>query len=274
MKIWYQSASPYRYESVFDAYGKALEEQCRRVVRADTHVHVEGTQVMLRDIATQKYLPYFHKIQSLNTMLRAEQEGYDAFVIGCALDIGLEEGKSMLQIPVVGIGQAAYHFAMMLGNLFAVVTSTRGFFEICNEQTETYGLAAKHLRGPYIYPASPDEIAAALDDPLPLVEKFLAVAEKAVDDGASVIIPVPIFISSLFSKAGVTTIRNALVLDTVSIAVKTAEMLVDLKTIGIEPSRRIGVYAKPDPATRKAVFEKVRKVFKIENQDRHGLGKE
>jgi allantoin racemase len=263
VKIWYQSATTYGYESVWDEYGRTLEEQCRKTVRPDTEVHVEGIEVMVRDIENQKSFQYYQNIQSLNNMLRAEKEGYDAFVMGCTLDVGLEEGKSMVDIPVVGISETSYHMAMMLGHLFAVVTSSSAFFEVFKGQTERYGLSDRYLQGPYIYAASEEDIATALTNPQPLMEKFKAVAEKAVDDGASVIIPSPAFLSTLAYRAGLTKIKDALVLDTISVAVKTAEMLVDLKKIGIEPSRRIGVYAKPDKELRKKTLDSFRKVFKI-----------
>ncbi len=265
MKIWYQSASSYGYEPVFDEYGKTLAEQCQKVVRPDTEVHIEGIEVMVRDIENQKSLQYYQKIQSMNNMLKAEREGYDAFVMGCTLDVGVEEGKAMVDIPVVGISEASYHLAMMLGHLFAVVTSSSAFFQVFKEQIDRYGLSSKYLQGPYIYPASEEEIAMALTDPQPLMEKFTAVAEKAIADGASVIIPSPAFIATLVHRGGLTKIQGALVLDTISVAVKTAETLVDLKKIGIEPSRRIGVYAKPDKAFRKDAFERLKKVFKIED---------
>jgi len=263
MKIWYQSTSSYRYEPVFDEYGKTLEEQCKRILRPDTEVHVEGYEVMVRDIENHKSLQYYQNIQSLNNMLRAEREGYDAFVIGCTLDVGLEEGKAMLDIPVVGISETSYHLAMMLGHLFAVVTSSSAFFEVFKEQTERYGLWSKYLQGPYICPASEEEIATALKNPGPLLEKFKVVAEKAIADGASVIIPSPAFLTTLAYRAGLTKLQDALVLDTISVAVKTAEMLADLKKIGIEPSRRIGVYAKPNKESRKKTLESFRKIFKI-----------
>jgi Asp/Glu/hydantoin racemase len=228
-------------------------------------VHIEGIEVMVRDIENFKSLQYYQKIQSLNNMFRAQKEGYDAFVIGCTLDFGLDEGRSMLDIPVVGISEASYHLAMMYGSLFAVVTSSSAFFEVFRDQTEKYGLSSKYLPGPYIYPASEEEIAGALKDPQPLLEKYIAVAERAVADGASVLIPSPAFIATLFYRAGLTKVQDALVLDSISVAIKTAELLVDLKKIGIEPSRRIGVYAKPDKALGEDAFERFRKVFKIED---------
>ncbi|MCF8077925.1 MAG: aspartate/glutamate racemase family protein [Desulfobacterales bacterium] len=263
MKIWYQSASSYGYEPVFDEYGKTLLKQCSRVIRPDTEIHLEGIEVMTRDVENYKSLQYFQNAQIMNNMLRAEKEGYDAFAIGCTLDVGLEEGKSLLNIPVVGITEASFHVAMMLGNLFAVVTSSMAFFNVFQGLAERYGVSSKYLPGPYICSASEEEIAIALKDPKPLMEKLNKVAEKAVADGASVIIPSPTFLSSLAYNADVSMIDGAVVLDSVAVLVKTAEMMADLKKIGIEASRQIGVYARPDEAFRKKAFEEYRKVFSI-----------
>ena len=263
MKIWYQSASSYGYEPVFEKYGKTLEEQCKGIVRPDTDVHVEGIEVMIRDIENLKSLQYYQNIQVLNNMLKAEREGYDAIVMGCTLDSAVDEGKSIVDIPVVGISESSYHLAMMLGHLFAVVTSSSAFFEVFRRQVDKYGLTSRYLQGPYIYEASEEEIAIALENPEPLMQKFEKVAEKAVADGASVIIPSPAFLATLAHRAGLTKIQDALVLDTISVAVKTAEMLVDLKEIGIGPCRRIGVYAKPNESFQKEAFKKLEKVFKI-----------
>ena len=261
MKIWYQSTSPYRYQSVFDDYGKSLEEQCQRIVRPGTHVHVEGTEVMPMDITHRKFLSYYVQIQTINCLMEAEKQGYDAFVIGCALDIGLDEGRSLVDMPVVGIAEAGYHLAAMMGNLFAVVTSSAAFFEICNAQVEKYGLCSRYLPGPYLHETGPDEIAAALKKPETLMDKYMAVAEKAADDGASVIIPSPIFITSLFNKTGVNKVKGAVILDSVSAAVKTAELMVDLKRAGVEPARRIGVFAKPDPKTKTENLARLGRIF-------------
>lgn len=91
------------------------------------------------------------------------------------------------------------------------------------------------------------------------------VAEKALADDASVIFPSPAFMAILVHRAGLAKIQNPLVLDTISVTVKTAEMLVELKRIGVEPSRRSGVYPKPDKEVRKDTFEKFKKIFKIED---------
>jgi Asp/Glu/hydantoin racemase len=263
MKIWYQSASSYGFEPVWDEYGKTLLAQCRKVLLPDTEVHLAGIPVMVRDVENWRSLQYYQNVQVLQNMLRAQDEGFDAFVIGCTLDVGLTEGKAMLDIPVVGISETSYRMAMTLGRLFAIVTSSTAFTEAYGEQTERYGVAGRYLRGPYIVPASEEDIANALTRPEPLMEKFMASAAKAVADGASVIIPAPAFYATLANRARITEIDGAIVLDTVSLAVKTAEMMATLHKVGISPSRRIGVYCKPDPKLVKRSFSELEKVFKI-----------
>ncbi len=264
MKIWYQSLSSYRYEPVWDEYGKTLEEQCRQAVRPGTEVFVTGTPVMVREIDRFKSLMYFHKAQVMNNMLKAEKEGYDAFVIGCTFDSGMDEGREMLSIPVVGISHTNYHMASMLGELFATVTTSNYFAEHYRQQVEKYGLVGKHLPGPYVFPASEEEIAISIKKPKAMMEKFKAVAGKAVADGASVIIPNPAFLASLVFKTGLKKIGDAQVLDTVSVAVKFAEVLVDLKKVGIEVSRTLQVYGAPGKELLRESLKKYAPVFKID----------
>jgi Asp/Glu/hydantoin racemase len=264
MKIWYQSASAYRYESVWNEYGRTLEEQCHRIVRPGTEVYVTGIPVMVRDIENWPMLQYYQNAQTLANMAKAQKQGFDAFVIGCTLDVGLTEGKGMLDIPVVGISEASYHVAMTLGRMFAIVTSSPAFCEVYSGLVERYGVAARYLSRPYVMHASEEEIARALVSPQPLIATFTAEAERAVADGASVIIPAPAFLSTLAHRAGLTVVNDAPVLDTVSIAVKTAEMRADLRRIGVVPSRRIGVYCKPGDAFADESLKRLQDVFRIE----------
>ena len=263
MKIWYQSASSYGFEPVWDDYGQALHEQCKGAARPDTKIDIRGIEVMVRDVENYPAVKYFQKSQIINNIVRAEREGYDAVAIGCTLDVGLEEGRSLVDIPVVSIAESNFHMAMMLGHLYAVVTSSMAFFNVFKSLTEQYGVASRYLPGPYICPASEEEIAQSLKDPKPLWERFEQVAGRAVDDGASILLPFPTFYGSLAFRSGVTQVRDAVILDVVAVLVKTAEMMADLRALGVAPSRSIGVYAMPD-AQRRPALEKLQSILKME----------
>jgi len=266
MKIWYQTMSTYRYDPVFDTYGKLLAEQCKRALRPDTEVYVTGVPVVMPEIDRYKSIMTYHSSQMLNHMLRAEKEGYDAFVIGCSFDVGMDEGREMLSMPVVGIAHSNIYMAGMLGEQFAIVTCEPYIAERYRQMITRYGLQSKHLRGPYVFPITEWELAEALNkDPKPVADKFIEVAKKAVADGASVIIPVPAFINQLFYKAGgLTNLDGATVLDPVAVAAKVAETLADLKKIGIEVSRTLQVYGCPGPELLKKTFDTYAPVFKID----------
>ena len=260
MKIWYQSASAYGHEPVWDDYGRTVLAQCRAVLRPDTDIQLHGIQVMVRDVENWRGLQYFQNIQTLHNMRRAEEQGFDAFVIGCTLDVGLYEGRSLLDMPVIGISEAAYHLAMTMGRQFAVVTSSSAFCEVYGEQVVRYGVDRRYLPGPYIVEASEEEIATSLGQPGPLLDKFMATAQRAVRDGASVIVPGPAFLSTLAHRAGITSIEGAPVLDTIAVAAKTAEMQIDLWRAGLRPSRRIGGFQRPQGGWSHPAFEALRSV--------------
>ena len=93
---------------------------------------------------------------------------------------------------------------------------------------------------------------------------LIGAARRAIADGASVIVPGPAFYATLAHRAGLTQVDGALVLDTVATAVKTAEMLAGLRRAGVQPSRRIGVYCKPDPAFEAQALARMRDVFRLD----------
>jgi len=263
MKIWYQSASAYRFEPVWDEYGKTLEAQCQKVARPGVEIFVTGIPVMVRDVENWRHLQYFQNVQTINNMKIAQEQGFDAFVIGCTLDVGLFEGRAMLDIPVIGISESAYHLAMQLGRKFAVVTSSSAFPEVYAEQVSRYGVASRYIDRPYIVNASEEEIARALTEPSEMISRFKAQAQRAIDDGASVIIPAPAFLSALATRAHLSEFNGAVILDTVSIAIKQAEMMVDLSKVHIHPSRRIGVFCQPEQNFDQSSMSALSRVFKI-----------
>ena len=131
------------------------------------------------------------------------------------------------------------------------------------EQVTRYGVAARYMDRPYILNASEEEIARALLNPVPMIERFKVQAQKAIDDGASVIIPAPTFLSALASKVGLNELKGAVILDTVSIALKQAEMMVALAKVNIHPSRQIGVFCKPEADFEKESINRLASEFNL-----------
>lgn len=70
------------------------------------------------------------------------KENIDAIVIACFDDTGLNEAREIAHCPVIGIGEAAFHAAMMLGAHYSVVTTLSVSIPVIEENLRNYGLSS------------------------------------------------------------------------------------------------------------------------------------
>ncbi len=75
-----------------------------------------------------------------------QQRDFDAVIIACFDDTGLDAARCVTDRPVVGIGEAAYHMASMLSNKFSVVTTLARSVPALEHNLHKYGLAARCAR--------------------------------------------------------------------------------------------------------------------------------
>jgi Asp/Glu/hydantoin racemase len=75
--------------------------------------------------------------------LAAHQGEYDAAVIACFGDPGLDAAKELLGVPVLGISEAAFHAASMLGRRFGVVSFTAALQPMFEDCLDHHGLRAR-----------------------------------------------------------------------------------------------------------------------------------
>ena len=59
----------------------------------------------------------------LKLVKRASDQGADGIIIGCFDDTALEEAATIAACPVIGIGQASFHYAALRNWRFSVVTT-------------------------------------------------------------------------------------------------------------------------------------------------------
>ncbi len=72
--------------------------------------------------------------------VKAEREGYDAFIIGHFQDAGLYEARSVVDIPVVSLGEASMLYACQLGQRTGIVTINPRYIPWFHHQIGKYGL--------------------------------------------------------------------------------------------------------------------------------------
>jgi Asp/Glu/hydantoin racemase len=116
----------------------------------------------------------------------AERRGaYDAAVVACFGDPGTDAARELLDVPVIGISEAAFHAAAMLGRRFGVVSFTaalKPMFVDCLERVGLAGRCSGFRMGP-AFSGDPGRVAEERRDLL------LSLCRAAVEeDGAEALI--------------------------------------------------------------------------------------
>ena len=79
----------------------------------------------------------------IERMMKAQEDGFDAAIIGCFYDTGLREAREVLTLPVVGPGEVTFHHAAMTAEAIGVVVGRRKMLPKLRENASTYGVASK-----------------------------------------------------------------------------------------------------------------------------------
>ncbi|MDF0597945.1 aspartate/glutamate racemase family protein [Psychromarinibacter halotolerans] len=72
---------------------------------------------------------------------KARTADVDAIVIACFDDTGLDGARAMAHCPVLGIGQAGFHMAVLMGGRFGVVTTLPISVPVIEGNIASYGFA-------------------------------------------------------------------------------------------------------------------------------------
>jgi allantoin racemase len=73
----------------------------------------------------------------------AERDGYEAVVIDCFGDPGVKASREVVNIPVVGAGEAAMYVAASLGHKFSIIAVDRDLLPMFYNNCTICGLTAK-----------------------------------------------------------------------------------------------------------------------------------
>ena len=115
----------------------------RAVARPDTEI--VATNPANGPASIQGYLDVATCVPGL--LQEVEQHpDVDAIVIACFDDTGLDAVRTLVSVPVLGIGEAAYHTASMIANKFSVITTLSRSVPGLENNLVRYGLAQKCVR--------------------------------------------------------------------------------------------------------------------------------
>lgn len=97
------------------------EVMLKRLARPDTQISVDCISAGPESIES-----CFDEVlaapEVVHRVARAEREGFDAAIVYCFSDPGVDAAREMVSIPVIGPGEASVLTALALGTTFSVVT--------------------------------------------------------------------------------------------------------------------------------------------------------
>lgn len=77
----------------------------------------------------------------LDEIRRGADEDVDAYIIACFGDPGLLAARELTAVPVIGIAEAAFHFATLISTRFSVVTTLGRTCIIAEHLLQNYGFS-------------------------------------------------------------------------------------------------------------------------------------
>jgi allantoin racemase len=172
----------------------------------------------------------------IDAIKKANKEGYDAVVLACFCDAGLEAAKEVSDILVLGLEETTLAMALLLGHKFSIMTERREKVPVKETHVRKKGLESRF--------ASVRPIGLSVADlaaqPERVRSEGLSLAQQMIEeDGAEVIIMGCAAMSGYADE--MEKKLNVPVLDPVAVTFKVAEAMVDL---GLRHSK-VGLFATP-----------------------------
>jgi len=162
-----------------------MEAECKKIAYPGTTVHATYIKPT-EEISAYKVFSYVDlaicTVESIKIAWKA-RNNYDGIIVAGFSDVGVDAMKEMLDIPVLGIAEAAYHVAALLGHRFTVLTGTSKWTPPKHDYVKALGVESKAVS--FRSYSEWDEN----DSYESLKKKLIDVANRAIkDDGAEVVI--------------------------------------------------------------------------------------
>jgi Asp/Glu/hydantoin racemase len=251
IRIWHQSMTELEDHP---EYAAALGRHAAAVVDPSTEVTFHGLRRGTHPGITPArtlHSPYAYHVllrQVLEHAMTAEENGYDAVVVGSYSDPFLKEARAAVDIPVVSAAESTLITSCSVSTHAVLVTMSRAISRLIHRIVREHGFGERVVAVTYLEPDL-DEIAlsAALTEPAAFIDAFAAGARKGIEQFADVVIPAEGIMNEILFAHGVQEIDDVSVMDTSAVAWLYAEYMVKLRrATGLHVGRRWD-YPRLDP---------------------------
>ncbi len=257
MRLWYQS---FARATEFGPYAETLRETVRSAADPGTEIEIHGIERGGGVADDYRYIQYLDTGEVIENAVRAEREGFDAFLLGNIADPGLHEIRELVRIPALGLCETSLHLACMMGRRYGMITINPKFTPRILENIRYYGLTEQLASVQRMSIPKITSLGAGFE-PGPaqdaIVGQFTEAGRRCISEGAEVLIAAGGVVMQLLSRNGIRDIDGAPILDGVPGLIKMGEMAVKLKGILGTFTSKVLTYAPPTGG----VLEEVRRFY-------------
>ena len=186
-------------------------------------------------------------LKAVANVIQAEEEGFDAAVLGHFQDSGLWDARAAVDMPVIGLGEGAMLHACTLGHRAGLITISPVFVPWHEEQVVRYRLEHR-IVGVRAMDTSVDLYMRAFTDEAAYAEvrrQFVEQAAPLAAAGAEVIIPAGGLPALLLRDEREFAVDGAAVLNPTPVAAKQAQLAFELRRLNGTVTSRHSTFAKP-----------------------------
>jgi allantoin racemase len=166
-------------------------------LRPSTQVEIRGlrhapdTAQTAPECYRDSFFQLLSTLQIVNAAIAAGRDGFDAIVVNCFDDYGVEQARSVVDIPVLGIGGSSLFFAAQLSRRIGlIVPNLPGQVEHALRQIADLGLDGALASNGVRVDAMPfaDSWCQAQADPAQAVQRFQPLVRSLIEDGAGCVV--------------------------------------------------------------------------------------
>jgi Asp/Glu/hydantoin racemase len=244
LKLWYQSLAR---ETESTPYGAILRRVIENCCDPGTEVHLQGIHGSAGIGVHYRFLEYHDTREVIYNAMRAEREGFDAFLIGNASDSGILAAREVANIPVLALTETSLLVSCMMGATVGLITVSDKWTPRILENVRRLNMESRVV-GAEGLNTSPLELKKAMVNTNlrdAVVSDFMAAARRLLDKGAEVIVPAGGDVIVFLAEAGIYQIERAPIVNGIVELIKMGETAVRLhRHTGRFTSKRFG-FAPP-----------------------------
>jgi Asp/Glu/hydantoin racemase len=226
-------------------YGRSNLERIRRPDTEFDMVNIADVYPLTNN--QWLYFRYACTGGTLDRIIQAKKEGYDAVFISCNLDIGLYEARQLVDIPVTATLESAALTAHMMGWRYALLSVDDQNGKIQEMLLENYGLAS-HYVGHRAIGIDANDLYPEVTPPEKVREVALEAGRFCIEHfGAEVLIAGCTLAGSVLThmRPNPVEVLGVPVLDGMVTGFKMAEMMADIQAAGFPIISRKGFFETP-----------------------------